>query len=58
MYAEALQQELRPDERQDGGQQHAEMNVSFDFSTVEAELDRAEEEVERRGGRVRQNSRS
>ncbi len=41
-----------------GAQQHAEMNVSFDFSTVEAELDRAEEEVERRGGRVRQNSRS
>jgi hypothetical protein len=33
-----------------GAQQHAEMNVSFDFRTVEAELDRAEEEVERRGG--------
>jgi hypothetical protein len=33
-----------------GTQQHAEMNVSFDFRTVEAELDRAEEEVERRGG--------
>src|SRR5215210_1694875 len=32
-----------------GTQQHAEMNVSFDFSTVEAELDRAEE-VEQRGG--------
>jgi phosphoglycerate dehydrogenase-like enzyme len=26
-------------------------NVSFDFQTVEAELDRAEEEVEQRGGR-------
>ena len=34
-----------------GTQQHAEMNVSFDFSTVEAELDRAEEEIEQRGGR-------
>jgi hypothetical protein len=34
-----------------GTQQHAEMNVSFDFRTVEAELDRAEEEVEQRGGR-------
>jgi hypothetical protein len=35
-----------------GTQQHAEMNnVSFDFQTVEAELDRAEEEVEQRGGR-------
>lgn len=34
-----------------GTQQHAEMKVSFDFRTVEAELDRAEEEVERRGGR-------
>jgi predicted hydrocarbon binding protein len=35
-----------------GIQQHAEMNnVSFDFRTVEAELDRAEEEVEQRGGR-------
>lgn len=34
-----------------GTQQHAEMNyVSFDFSTVEAELDHAEEEIERRGG--------
>lgn len=34
-----------------GTQQHAEMsNVSFDFSTVEAELDRAEEEIGRRGG--------
>jgi hypothetical protein len=34
-----------------GTQQHAEMNdVSFDFSTVEAELDRAEEEIARRGG--------
>ncbi len=34
-----------------GTQQHAEMsNVSFDFGTVEAELDRAEEENERRGG--------
>jgi hypothetical protein len=33
-----------------GTQQHAEMNVSFDFRTVEAELDRAEQEVERRGG--------
>jgi hypothetical protein len=34
-----------------GTQQHAEMNnVSFDFGTVEAELDRAEEEIERRGG--------
>jgi hypothetical protein len=32
-----------------GTQQHAEMNVSFDFSTVEAELDRAEE-IEQRGG--------
>lgn len=26
-------------------------NVSFDFRTVEAELDRVEEEIERRGGR-------
>ena len=35
-----------------GTQQHAEMNnVSFDFSTVEAELDRAEAEVADRGGR-------
>ena len=34
-----------------GTQQHAEMNVSFDFSTVEAGLDRAEEEIEQRGGR-------
>jgi hypothetical protein len=34
-----------------GTQQHAEMNVSFDFRTVEAELDRAEEEIEQRGGR-------
>jgi hypothetical protein len=34
-----------------GSQQHAEMDVSFDFSTVEAELDRAEEEIEQRGGR-------
>jgi hypothetical protein len=35
-----------------GTQQHAEMsNVSFDFRTVEAGLDRAEEEIERRGGR-------
>jgi hypothetical protein len=34
-----------------GTQQHAEMSVSFDFSTVEAELDRAEEEIEQRGGR-------
>jgi hypothetical protein len=34
-----------------GTQQHAEMNVSFDFITVEAELDRAEEEVQQRGGR-------
>lgn len=35
-----------------GTQEHAEMNnVSFDFRTVEAELDKAEEEVERRGGR-------
>jgi hypothetical protein len=34
-----------------GTQQHAKMNnVSFDFSTVEAELDRAEEEVDQRGG--------
>ena len=34
-----------------GTQQHAEMsNVSFDFRTVEAGLDRAEEEIERRGG--------
>jgi hypothetical protein len=33
-----------------GTQQHAEMNVSFDFRTVEAELNRAEEEVEQRGG--------
>src|SRR5215212_9150096 len=33
-------------------EQHAAMNnVSFDFQTVEAELDRAEEEVEQRGGR-------
>ena len=32
-----------------GTQQHAEMNVSFDFNTVEAELDRAEE-IEQRGG--------
>lgn len=35
-----------------GTQEHPEMNnVSFDFRTVEAELDKAEEEVERRGGR-------
>lgn len=35
-----------------GTQQHAEMsNVSFDFRTVEAELDRAEDEIDRRGGR-------
>jgi hypothetical protein len=35
-----------------GTQQHAQMNnVSFDFSTVESVLDRAEEDVERRGGR-------
>jgi len=35
-----------------GTQQHAEMsNVSFDFNTVEAELDEVEEEIERRGGR-------
>jgi hypothetical protein len=35
-----------------GTQQNAEMsNVSFDFSTVEAELERAEAEIERRGGR-------
>ncbi len=35
-----------------GTQQHAEMNnVSFDFRTVDAELDKAEEEAERRGGR-------
>ncbi len=35
-----------------GTQEHAEMShVSFDFRTVEAELDKAEEEVERRGGR-------
>ena len=35
-----------------GTQQHAEMNnVSFDFTTVEAELDRAEAEVDHRGGR-------
>ncbi len=35
-----------------GTQEHAEMNnVSFDFSTVEAELDKAEEEMEQRGGR-------
>jgi hypothetical protein len=34
-----------------GTQHHAEMKVSFDFRTVEAELDRAEEEVEQRGGR-------
>jgi hypothetical protein len=35
-----------------GTQEHAAMNnVSFDFRTVEAELDRAEEEVEQRGGR-------
>jgi hypothetical protein len=35
-----------------GTQQHAEMNnVSFDFRTVEAELDRAEAEVDQRGGR-------
>jgi len=35
-----------------GTQQHAGMNdVSFEFGTVEAELDRAEEEVEQRGGR-------
>lgn len=35
-----------------GTQQHAEMsNVSFDFRTVEVELDQAEEEIERRGGR-------
>jgi hypothetical protein len=34
-----------------GAQQHAEMNnVSFDFNTVEAELDRAEAEIEQRGG--------
>jgi hypothetical protein len=33
-----------------GTQQHAEMNVSFDFRTVEAELGRAEEEIEQRGG--------
>jgi hypothetical protein len=33
-----------------GTQQHAEMNVSFDFRTVEAELDQAEEEIDRRGG--------
>jgi hypothetical protein len=34
-----------------GTQQHAEMsNVSFDFRTVQAELDQAEEEIERRGG--------
>ena len=34
-----------------GTQQHAEMNnVSFDFSVVEAELDRAEREVQQRGG--------
>jgi hypothetical protein len=35
-----------------GTQQNAEMNnVTFDSGTVEAELDRAEEEIERRGGR-------
>ena len=34
-----------------GTQQHAEMSVSFEFSTVEAGLDRAEEEIEQRGGR-------
>jgi hypothetical protein len=35
-----------------GTQQHAEMNnVSFDFNTVEAELDRAEAEIDQRGGR-------
>jgi len=35
-----------------GTQQHAEMNnVSFDFNTVEAELDRAEAEVDQRSGR-------
>jgi hypothetical protein len=34
-----------------GTQQHAEMNYVSDFRTVEAELDRAEEEIERRGGR-------
>jgi hypothetical protein len=35
-----------------GTQQHAEMNyVSFDFNTVEAELFRAETEVDQRGGR-------
>jgi len=35
-----------------GTQQHAEMNnVSFDFNTVEAELARAEAEVDQRGGR-------
>jgi hypothetical protein len=34
-----------------GTQEHAAMNnVFFDFRTVEAELDRAEEEVEQRGG--------
>jgi hypothetical protein len=34
-----------------GAHQHAEMNnVSFDFSVVEAELDRAEREAEQRGG--------
>lgn len=35
-----------------GAQQHAETNnVSFDFSTVEAELARAEAEIDQRGGR-------
>jgi hypothetical protein len=35
-----------------GTQEHAEMShVSFDFGAVEVELDKAEEEVERRGGR-------
>ncbi len=33
-----------------GTQRHAEMTVYFDSQTVEAELDRAEEEVEQRGG--------
>jgi hypothetical protein len=31
-----------------GTQLHAEMNVYFDFSTVEAELDRTEQEIEHR----------
>ena len=41
-----------------GTQQHAEMNVSFDFSTVEAELDRAERRSSSAEDTMRQNSRS